>query len=122
METYEFFFDQMHSLPIVQKSMFGVKSYYLRPKIILAVSTSEKWPEDIGIWVVAPLEHQDKLLPLLKEYRPIKRIGTKKWLLIPEDSDTFEEDASTIAELINGKSLWIGTIPKPKKKKTKSNK
>lgn len=112
----------MHMLPIVQKSMFGVKSYYLGQKIILAVSTSEKWPEDKGIWVVAPLEHQDKLLPLLKEYRAIKRIGTKKWFLIPEDSDTFEIDASTIAELINKNSPWIGTIPKPKKKNIKSRK
>lgn len=116
METYEFFFDQMHSLPIVQKRMFGIESYYLGPKIILGVSTSEKWPEDIGIWVSAPPESHNKLLPLLKGYRFLKRIPTKKWILLPEDSDSFEEDAGVIADLIMKNSPWIGTIPKPKKK------
>ena len=119
METYEFFFDQMHTLPIIQKSMFGIKSYYLGPKIILGVSKNEKWPEDIGIWVSTPVKFHDMLLPLLQEYRFLKRIPTKKWILLPESSDSFEEDATTIANLILKGSPWIGTVPKPKKKQPK---
>ena len=117
MEDFDFFLDQLYPLPLVRKKLFGTTAYYLDAKIVFAFSTSDKWPEDIGIWIAAPLEHQPLLLEKLKTYRDIQRINTKKWILLPADSDTFEEDARTVADLIKKGSEWIGTVPKPKRKK-----
>lgn len=116
MRDFEFFFDYLYPLPLVKKRLFGTMSYYLGNKILFATCVSEKMPLDIGIWVSAPPEFHESLFPKLRNHRFLKRVPTKKWILLPADSDTFEEDARTIAELIKKGSDWIGTVPKPKKK------
>jgi len=117
MADFEFFLDYLYPLPLVKKRFFGTTSYYLGSKIMCATCINDKFPDDTGIWVSSPPEYHDFLFPKLKNYRFLKRVPTKKWILLPAESDTFEEDARTIAELIKKGSEWIGTVPKPKKRK-----
>jgi hypothetical protein len=115
MAPYPFFIDLLYPLPIVEKKMFGVTSYYLEDKIIAAMNINEQWAADIGIWISTPVETQPELTKFISNYRYLKRIPAKKWILLPADSDTFEEDASIIAALIIKRSPLIGTVPKKKK-------
>ena len=119
MRDFEFFLDFLYPLPLVKKRFFGTTSYYLGDKIICATCTNDKFPDDKGIWVSTLPEFHAFLFPKLINQRFLTRVPTKKWILLPEDSDTFEEDARTVAELIKTGSEWIGTVPKPKKKKMK---
>ncbi len=119
MVPFEFFLELLYPLPMRERKMFGITSFYLGDKIICAVNDNSKWPNDIGIWISTPMEFHNSLLPLIQNHRFLTRIPTKKWILLPADSDTFEEDATIVAELIKKGSNWIGTVPKPKKKKLK---
>ncbi len=116
MEDFDFFLDFLYPLPLVKKSLFGTTSYYLDDKILCATCINEKFPDDTGIWISTPPEYHEFLFPKLKNHRFLKRVPTKKWILLPAESDFFEEDARTIAALIKQGSPWIGTVPKPKKK------
>jgi len=94
--------------------MFGTTAYYWEDKLLFALNTHKKYFQDLGIWVSVPLEFQEQVKGLLKEYRYLDAIPTKKYLLLPAESDTFEDDARVISELILKRSDWIGTIPKSK--------
>ncbi|RDK85600.1 hypothetical protein [Marinirhabdus gelatinilytica] len=119
--AYEFFLDALHTLPLHSKNMFGVTAYYLEDYLLFALNTNKKYPNDIGIWVATPLETQEELTKLLDEWRYLQRIPTKKYVLLPAESDTFEADARTITELILNRSTLIGTLPKKKSSQRKSD-
>ena len=44
--------------------------------------------------------------------------GIKSWLLLSHEVDDFEESANQICEMIRSGDPRVGTIPKPKKKKS----
>ena len=97
--------------------MFGVHCLYIGEKAFLATRKREKAPEDNGIWIGTSAEHLPSLQAQFPDLRPLVSHPIKKWILIPEDSDTFEETATSVCELIKAGDPRIGVLPKSKKKK-----
>ena len=114
---HDFMMEFLYPLAIRTKSMFGNVALYHEEKILLATRKKIDNTTDNGIWIAAPLDYQDKLKEQIPELRPIQMISTKKWLLLHEEEELFEERAQLIAELIKSNSPLIGTVPKPKDKK-----
>ncbi len=98
--------------------MFGIDAFYYGEKIVFALRQKDDHIEDNGIWIATKIIHHEDLKSLIKDLRMIKVYGLKSWLLLPEDSDYFEEGVSTIAQLIQQHSALVGNIPKLKKKRS----
>lgn len=118
MPPYQFFLDLLYPLELRHKKMFGVDAYYLDDKMIVALREKEKNPVDNGIWIATKKEHHQKLKQQLTSVKNIETIGIKAWLMLPAESDYFERDSRILAELIHTHSPLIGTLPKPKKRKS----
>ena len=87
--------------------MFGVDSFYYKEKIVFALRKKEESIEDNGIWIASKIEHHEVLKGLIKDLRHIKMYGIKSWLLLPEDSDYFEQGVLKIAELIKEQNIQV---------------
>ena len=112
---YDFFIEWLYPLPLRHKKMFGVDAFYIDDRIVFAVSQSDKYTLDHGIWIATKKEHHQKLKHQFKSIRPLLSIGIKTWLILPEDHDHFEEDANTLVSLLKSGSPLIGNIPKKRK-------
>ena len=118
MHDYQFFLDALISLPLEEKRMFGVQSYYLEEKILFCLNTNPKYAADRGIWFAVPKQYQQKIKHQVRSLEPLRNIPIKVWLLLAEDCATFEQDAYKLAEMILNGSEWIGNFPKKKKRKS----
>ncbi|WP_109300687.1 hypothetical protein [Aquimarina sp. AU474] len=118
MFPYDFIFEELYPLQFRHKKMFGIDAFYYGDKIVFALRQKDNHIEDNGIWIATKTEHHEELRSLIKDVRMIKVYGLKSWLLLPDDSDYFEEGARQIAKLIKQHSILIGNIPKLKKKKS----
>lgn len=117
MIPHDFILELLYPLPIRTKKMFGNVAIYYGEKIILATRQKEENTADNGIWVGSKLEHHKELRKLIPELRNLEAYKIKSWLLLHEDESNFEERAQGLVDLIKSKSILIGNIPKPKKKK-----
>lgn len=117
MIPYEFFLDRLYALPLTTRKMFGVTAYYSGAQLLFCVNVHPKYIVDRGIWVAIAVENRKLLLNKVKYARPLVEIPIHAYMVIPEDSDTFESDAICVAELLLKGVDWIGKIPKKKKKK-----
>lgn len=99
--------------------MFGNTAIYVGNKIVLATRRKASAPVDNGIWVGTKMEHHKALKKMFPSLCHLQTYSIKKWLLLPEDVDDFEETANAISELIKQNSPLIGIIPPPRKPRKK---
>lgn len=112
---FEFFIEWLYPLPLRHKKMFGVDAYYIDDYIMFALCTNEKYQPDHGIWIATKQEYHQKLTSIFTSIRPIKSLGIKTWLVLPEAHDLFEEDAAMLVSLIKTQSPLIGNLSKKRK-------
>lgn len=95
------------------KSWFGGRTVMLNGKHHLFLTCQgEPWQ---GILVCTFHEHQESLLrefPSLVQHPVLK-----KWLYLPETTDTFERDAKRLIKLARARDPRLGILPSPRKKK-----
>ena len=98
----------------VLKSWFGGRTLMLHGRHHLFLTMQgEPWQ---GVLVCTYHEHQPSLLaefPGLRQHPVLK-----KWLYLPETTDTFERDAKRLVQLVQGRDPRLGILPSPKKKKS----
>jgi len=116
---YEFIFDLLYPLEPTIKKMFGVSALYIDEKIYFALRKKEDNTADNGIWIGTEIEHHESLKKDFPVLTHLHNIPIKKWLLLHEDEDNFEEVTTQICELIKKGDPRIGVLPKPKKKRKK---
>lgn len=99
----------------VLKSWFGGRTIMLHGRHHLFLTTQgEPWQ---GALVCTYHEHQESLraeFPALQQH-PI----LKKWLYLPESTESFERDAKRLVQLVQAHDPRIGILPTPEKKKPK---
>jgi hypothetical protein len=97
----------------VLKSWFGGRTLMLNGMHQLFLTTQgEPWQ---GVLVCTFHEHQESLLadfPFLRQHQILK-----KWLYLPESSETFEADAKRLVQRVKARDPRFGIPPSPRKKK-----
>jgi hypothetical protein len=97
----------------VLKSWFGGRTIMLHGLHHLFLTTQgEPWQ---GVLVCTFHEHQPSLLAEFPSLRPHPVL--KKWLYLPESSETFERDAKRLVQLVRSRDPRLGIPPSPKKKR-----
>lgn len=121
---FEFVLDELDSLDPVVGRMFGCFSIYIGAKIVLILRDRDTSREDNGLWVATTAEHHDSLRAEIPSLRSIAVFGPGPtgWQVIPFESDSFDEDASTICKLIRKRDVRVGKIPAKKRKKSTTKK
>lgn len=114
---FEFILDHLYPLEPFIRKMFGTHSVYIEEKIYLAARQAKKNPEDNGLWIGTEIQHHQSLMSQFPSLCYLHSIPMKKWLLLPESADDFEESAILICELIKSGDPRVGVLPKSKKKK-----
>ncbi len=105
---YDFILDYLYPLPVRTKKMFGNYAIYVEDKIVLANRNNRSKPIDNGIWIATSENHHDSLKSQFKSIKNLTLYNIKKWLLLPEEAEDFEEVAIEICELIKSKDARIG--------------
>lgn len=116
---FSFVLDLLIEANPVTRPMFGAVAVYCGEKIVMVLRKKEKEPMANGVWVAtAPRHHESlkKLLPSLRDFN-IFGINVSSWQLIPDDSETFEEEVTALCELVRRRDERIGRIPKRKGKR-----
>ncbi|WP_282085843.1 hypothetical protein [Aquimarina algiphila] len=116
MIPYDFILEALYPLQLRHHRMFGVDAFYYGEKIVFALCEKEENRHDNGVWIATKMKYHEELRKHIKDVRIIKNFGPKTWMLLPADSDYFEEGCNLIAELIKSNSSLIGNVPKPKNK------
>lgn len=115
---FEFIIEELYSIEPKVKPFFGAYGIYKNETILFILRKKEEHADDNGIWVATFKEHHESLK---KEFPFLQNIGLlggdTNWLNLPEDYDTFEEDAIRLCELVKSNDSRIGRIPVKKKKK-----
>jgi hypothetical protein len=109
---YEFVFDYL-SNGIIVKKMFGMHYIYLNKRIMLILRKQDNHVEMNGIWVATSKEHHQSLKKNIPELGPFfidddERHGN--WLLIPDETEGFEEATIKICEMISHGDPRIGNL------------
>ena len=112
---FEFILDHLYPLEPTIKQMFGTHSIYIDDKIYLAARQREKHPEDNGLWIGTSMEHHESLFSQFPSLTYLNSIKMKKWLLLAETVEDFEEVAIEICELIKAGDPRVGVLPKKKR-------
>ena len=90
--------------------MFGNYAIYTQNKICLATRHNAQKPLDNGIWIGTKEEHHTSLFHEFPSLRQLRLYNIKKWLLLPEEADDFEEVGFAICELIKSNDPRIGVF------------
>ncbi len=117
---FEFVIENLFPANPAVKPMFGAYAVYIENKIVLILR--DKNDEDSGVWLATKVEHHASLK---KEFPKMRSIiifggGVSSWQVLQKDEDDFETNVNHACELILKGDERIGTIPKPKKKSTKT--
>lgn len=117
---YDFILEKLEVLRPVVRPMFGCFAVYHKDRIVAALRKKDKGDPDNGMWLATSHEHHATLKNDFPSMRSIRILGKKDtgWQVLPENSDTFEEEVSKACDLIIKGDSRIGKIPKAKKKKT----
>ena len=117
---YEFFTDYLldQGLELIPKAMFGCIGLYNGHTILVVLRDKDDPEEDRGIWICTSFEHHKSLERDLEDLRYISTFGNKsRWLLLPEDSPSFEENSFKLADFILEQDKRIGREGKIKVRK-----
>lgn len=116
---FAFVLDELYSLNIEVRPMFGCHALYLQNKIVLILRKKEDHVYDNGVWLATTPEHHASLKKVFPSLRSLKLMGENEtaWQNIPESADDFEEEVLLACTLIRQGDPRIGKIPKPRKGK-----
>lgn len=120
---FAFVLDELDSLPIRIRPMFGCTAVYMEDRLIFILREREEHSADNGIWLATSVEHHDslrKLFPRMKDLALFETEGPTSWQNLPCSDPQFEEWALKACKLIKRGDPRIGKIP-AKKKKIKKN-
>ena len=97
---HAFILDGLFPLEVRVKKMFGNYAIYVEDKIFLATRHHIHKPIDNGIWIGTSHQHHESLKKEFPSITNLRLYNIKKWLLLPEESDTFESTALHICDAI----------------------
>ena len=113
----------LRSPTALAKRMFGGVAAYDHGQLLLVLMESpgdkeyrgQKYNFDIwnGIFIPTDRERHAELLKIVPCAVSHPVLG--KWLYLPEDSETFEDDVRKVLFLIASRSPLVGVVPKPRK-------
>ena len=111
---FNFIFEELSDLGIESKPMFGARGVYYDGKIVFILRDRPSSPQDNGLWIATTGEHHDSLQNEFPEMRSIELFGPGPtgWQNIPLESETFEESALRICDLVRARDPRVGKIPK----------
>lgn len=112
---FDFVLDYLFPLQPFIKRMFGNYAVYAGDKIYLATRLSEKDPVDNGIWIGTEVKHHESLMAEFPELTNLNSYRIKKWLLLPDTAEGFEEIARELCLLMVAEDPRLGVVP-PKKR------
>lgn len=125
---FSFVLEELNSLSLTIKPMFGGFVVYIGEKMTLFLYDQEKLPGFKGVSLATTPEHYRSLAQEFSSTRDAEpqKIGKHPWLLIPSSAMDFEEQALKACELILNGDERIGRLLEEKQlklaKKEKSRK
>jgi hypothetical protein len=121
---FAFVLEELGALEPYTKPMFGCTAIYSGEKILFILRQKNDFPNDSGIWVATFPEHHESLRKELPSLRSLEMFGPgpTSWQNIPEQSDSFEEEALHACALALKNDPRIGKVPARKRPKKKSEK
>lgn len=115
---YSFVLDELATLDITSKPMFGFVYVYRGEKLILLLRERTNQPERNGLWLATMSERLASLreeFPLLPSSCVISS-GKNGWLFLPASLEVFESYAVKACELIANDDARIGVIAEEQKR------
>lgn len=99
---FDFVLEQLYSLNVEIRPMFGCFGVYARNKIVLILRKRETSTADNGVWLATSKEHHASLKKLFPSMRSINVLGEKEtnWQNLPADANDFEEMVIQACDMI----------------------
>ena len=97
----------------VTRAMFGAVACYLHGRLALLLADGD--PPWDGILVATAREHHAALRAELPALRVHPILG--KWLYLPAEGDSFEEDGRRLAALALADDPRVGVEPRPRRRR-----
>lgn len=115
---FEFVLEQLYSVNVEIRPMFGCFALYVHNKIVLILRKRKTSTKDNGVWLATNKEHHASLKANFPSMRSIKVLGGKEsnWQNLPADSDDFEEMVTKACEMILHGDKRIGRETRNKRK------
>ena len=119
---FEFVLEQLYSVNVEIRPMFGCFGVYVHNKIVLMLRKKTSSVRDNGVWVATDKEYHDSLKQIFPSMRTISVFGGKEsnWQNLPADANDFEEMVMRACELILRGDNRIGRETKRKSSVRKS--
>ncbi|HMG93783.1 MAG TPA: hypothetical protein VK589_27180 [Chryseolinea sp.] len=112
---FEFVLEQLYSVNVEIRPMFGCFALYVHNKIVLILRKKENSIGDNGVWLATNKEFHDSLKVIFPSMRPISVFGKESnWQNLPDDANDFEEMVIRACELILRGDNRIGRETKKK--------
>lgn len=115
--SHAFLIDYLYPLEVRVRPMFGNTSLYIGEKSYFATRHRADKTADNGIWIGTQLEHHESLKAQFPSLTNLNSFRIRKWLLLPETAEDFEETARQFCLLVIAEDERLGVTPKPKKKR-----
>jgi hypothetical protein len=111
---FGFVLEQLSTIPVVTRPMFGCYALYWENKILMMLRHKKDFPKDNGVWLATTLEHHESLKKDFPSMRSVSLFGDTPsgWQNIPAEADDFEELAIKACRLIMKGDPRIGKVPK----------
>ena len=99
---FDFVIEQLYSVNVDIKPMFGCFGLYVRNKIVLILRKRKTSTRDNGVWLATSKEHYASLKRVFPSMRSTKVFGGKEtnWQNLPADANDFEEAVIRACEMI----------------------
>jgi len=118
---FEFVLEQLYSVDVDIRPMFGCFAIYVNNKIVLILRKKMNFITDNGVWLATNKEHHSSLKQLFPSMRSIKVFGKESnWQNLPDDANDFEEMVLRACELIRRGDNRIGRETKAKARRKNS--
>jgi hypothetical protein len=119
---FEFAIENIFMLEPRVRAMFGAHAVYVGEKLMFILR--DKNDSDSGVWLSTKVEHHESLRKDFPNMHSIYIFETPvtAWQVLDKTDDDFEKNVNHLCDLILKGDSRIGTIPKPKKKKTTAKK
>jgi hypothetical protein len=111
---FDFVLEQLYSVNVEIRPMFGCFALYVHNKIVLILRERKTSTKDNGVWVATSKEHHASLKSDFPSMRSIKILGGMKsnWQNLPAEADDFEEMVIRACEMILRRDNRIGREPR----------
>ena len=121
---FDFVLEQLYSVNVEIRPMFGCFGLYVHDKIVLILRKRKTSTSDNGVWLATSKEHHASLRDLFPSMRSIKVFGGKEtnWQNLPADANDFEEMVMQACEMILRGDNRIGRESKNKTAKKRGRK